>query len=71
MCMLADVTLDTDVLGTLELPGCREVGLSMREQAVFYTTLDCVGSQAPTCLQSAGYAKICFSARHVSAHRVM
>lgn len=71
MCMLADVTSDTDVLGTPELPGCRGVGQSMREQAVFYTTLDCIGSQAPTCLQPAGYAKICFSAQHVSAHRVM
>lgn len=32
MCMLADVTFDTDVLGTLEFPGP-----SMREQAVLHS----------------------------------
>lgn len=37
MCMLADVALDTDVLGTLEFSGCREVGPSMREQAVLHS----------------------------------
>lgn len=37
MCILAEVTLDADVLGTLEFPGCRGVGPSMREQAVLHS----------------------------------
>lgn len=37
MCILAEVTLDADVLGTLEFPGCRGVGPSMGEQAVLHS----------------------------------
>lgn len=57
--MLADVTLEANVLGTLESRSCREIGPSQREQAVLYKALDCLGSQAPPCLQCAVQTKIC------------
>lgn len=57
--MLADVTLEANVLGTLESCSCRGIGPSMREQAVLYTALDCLGSQARSCLQCAVQTEIC------------
>lgn len=59
--MLADVTLEANVLGTLTSRRSRRIGRSMREQAVLYTALDCLGSQAPPCLQCAVYTKICLN----------
>lgn len=48
--MLADVTLETNVLGTLQSHGSRGKGPSMREQAVLWA-LGCLRSQAALYLQ--------------------
>lgn len=58
--MLADVTLEANVLGTLESQRSRGKGPSMREQPVLWAW-DCPRSQAALCLQCAVYTKRCLN----------